>query len=82
MKWFFIFLICALIAIIVAAIWTETEAYNYVSSHECEMTTRTEGYYSTQMVLVGKVLVPQQIWHGPRGYYRCTTGEGRWLSVP
>ena len=64
-----------------ALISVEAEAANYIASHDCAMTERREGYYTTIYMQVGNVMVPNLIWNSPRGYFACTTGEGRWTFV-
>ena len=84
MRWFVLIAVVAVAGfglLVWAMVSAETEAATYIAAHNCEMTERREGYYTTIYMQVGKVMVPNMIWNAPRGYFQCDTGEGRWIFL-
>jgi hypothetical protein len=69
------------VLLIIWIVHVETEATTYVASHDCSMVERTEGHWQSGVILVGKVVVPNNTWIPPRGRFVCTTGEERWITV-
>lgn len=79
------FVVTTVVVGVVLLIWlvvrADSEARDYVASHDCTMIERREGYYLPTVIMAGKVPVTTMTWHPPRGYFQCTTGEGRWISI-
>lgn len=88
MDWLFAASIVALILAPVGIVWATGAAAQfdaselaYVQTHDCKMVERVEGYTSTTFIMVGKVMVPSQVYDQPRGLFSCTDGTEHWVPV-
>ena len=71
----------ALIGLIIASLVVEAGEQDYVRTHRCMLVERQEGYYTHDLLLIGKVFLPHTSWHSPRGRFICEDGTQHWVNV-